>query len=63
MKVKELINKLNQFNPELEVTITDGFKYRFYGTKNITINEIAGRNQAYVDIGIGGNELSEEDNY
>ena len=56
MKVKELINKLHEFNPELEVTITDGYECRFYHTKWIQIdvfkNEVG--EPDVVDIGIGG---------
>lgn len=54
MKVKELIEKLQQFNPELEVVITDGYECLVYHTKGIEIKEFEWDGTVDVDIGIGG---------
>ena len=54
MTVKELITKLQKFNPDLEVTITDGWECVCYHTKNIEIKEFQDNGVTEVDIGIGG---------
>jgi len=57
MKVKDLITKLSEFDGELEVTISDGFEYIFYSTKDIKIDVFEDRGTTTVDIGIGGNMI------
>jgi hypothetical protein len=59
MKIKQLIEKLSKFDPNLEVEITDGYEYVVYSTKNISIKEFHGEegNKTVVDIGIGGNRI------
>lgn len=58
MKIKELINKLNQFNPEMEVRITDGCEAISYHTNNPTIVLINDSDdESFVDIGIGFNKI------
>lgn len=52
MKVKEVIQKLKQFDPEMEVIISDGYGFHFYNTNGAVIQEFEGQ----VDIGIGGCE-------
>lgn len=54
MTVQELITALQEFDPELEVTITDGFDCRHYrGAFELKLFEdIPGK--YVVDIGIGG---------
>ena len=62
MKVKKLIEKLQEFDDELEVTITDGFAGLCYHTNNIDIQlfeEDGNSNcEMTVDIGIGGNRIN-----
>lgn len=60
MKVKDLIYKLAQFNPELEVTITDGMNCVSYTTNDIEIKEFTEfkyEGETTLDIGIGGNQI------
>jgi hypothetical protein len=66
MKVKELIEKLQALNQDLEVTITDGFNARFWGRQadgtDFDVYETMDFGQdgemiKIVDIGIGGCEL------
>ena len=57
MKVKELIAKLQEFDPELEVAITDGFSGAHYHTKNIEIKVFKDDEDITLDIGIGGNRI------
>lgn len=52
MKVKGLIEQLKQFDPKMEVIISDGYNYKFYHMKGAVIQEFEGK----VDIGIGGCE-------
>ena len=54
MTVQELLTVLQEFDPELEVTITDGFECRHYrGAFELKLFEdIPGK--YVVDIGIGG---------
>lgn len=62
MKVRDMIEKLQGYDPELEVTITDGFECRsFRGDFEFSLYEID-ENIKELDIGIGGLEW-EEDNY
>ena len=52
MLVKELIEELSQYNPELEVLVTDGYDGNFYrGEYSITLFK---DDCEYVDIGVGG---------
>ena len=54
MLVKEMIEKLQQFDPELELTISDGFEVMFYGGDfSVELFEAPGC-EPVVDIGIGG---------
>lgn len=58
MKVKELIETLQKFNGELEVTISDGHNLYFYHTNDCEFNRYINDDRQYVlDIGIGGNKL------
>lgn len=69
MKVKELIAKLQSFDQDLEVTITDGYRCLFYGKQedgtdfdiqafhDFGNEDEAGNVIATVDIGIGGCEM------
>jgi hypothetical protein len=58
MKVKELIKKLKEFPPGLEVTISDGYDFRFYvGNFSVELFEDE-EGTSKVDIGIGGFEQS-----
>ena len=54
MTVQELLTVLQEFDPELEVTITDGFECRHYrGAFELKLFEdLPGK--YVVDIGIGG---------
>lgn len=52
MNVREVIEKLNQFDPDMEVIISDGYNYKFYNMNGAVIQEFEGK----VDIGIGGCE-------
>lgn len=54
MTVQELITALQDFNPTLEVTITDGFDCRHYqcAFELKLFEDIPGKYE--VDIGIGG---------
>ena len=54
MTVQELLTVLQEFDPELEVTITDGFECRHYrGAFGLKLFEdLPGK--YVVDIGIGG---------
>lgn len=54
MKVSELISKLNQFPQDMEVLISDGFKYNFYAGDYEVVEFINEDDQTFVDIGIGG---------
>lgn len=60
MKVKELIEKLKEFDPELEVTISDGYRCHFYHTKGIEIQVFEWDGVKDLDIGIGGCDYQEE---
>lgn len=62
MTIQELINKLKQFPPEADVTITDGFKCNCYHTNSLYFQLLdysyfyndKNRTGSFVDIGIGG---------
>lgn len=55
MKVKKMIEELGKFDPDLEVTITDGFKCNCYHTKNIEFALFEDLDHSVsLDIGIGG---------
>lgn len=58
MKNKDLIKKLQEFDGELEVSITDGYEAFCYTTENLEIRvfqEVG--DQTTLDIGIGGNRI------
>lgn len=58
MKVKELIAQLKKFNPELEVTITDGYEHATYSTNHVEVAEFEDIDGSIsLDIGIGGNRM------
>lgn len=56
MKVKDLIKELQKFDPEKEVTITDGYVCNSYVGDWEIINF-----EKVVDIGIGGTLITGED--
>ena len=59
MTVAELLQKLLVFPPDLEVTISDGFDFRFYrGNYSVELTEID--DEPCVDIGVGGCEVDPE---
>ena len=58
MNVGEVIEKLKQFDPEMEVIISDGWDFKFYHMNGAVIQEFEGK----VDIGIGGCEEEIENN-
>lgn len=59
MTVQQLINELNKFPKDLEVSITDGWNGYCYTTDNIEIKIFEDiPNQNLVDIGIGGCDIS-----
>lgn len=49
MKVKELIERLSEFDPNMEVVISDGYDAIFYAGEFV-IEEFEGD----LDIGVGG---------
>ena len=54
MKVAELITQLQRFDPEVEVSITDGMDCRCYTTNDLEIKmfeDVDGK--VSIDIGIG----------
>jgi hypothetical protein len=54
MIVAEMIEKLHQYPPDMEVQITDGFKYKFYkGNFEFQMFEDVD-GSTFVDIGVGG---------
>jgi hypothetical protein len=53
MKVKDLVEKLSKFDPNVEVIISDGYKLVFYHGDWL-IKEFEGK----VDIGIGGTDIN-----
>lgn len=57
MKVKDLITKLEEFDGDTEVSITDGYKCVCYTTDNLDITLYVYGETTLVDIGIGGNEI------
>lgn len=57
MKVKELIKKLEDFDGELSVTITDGFECAHYHTLNLEFQMCIDDDGEFLDIGIGGNRM------
>lgn len=58
MRVRDLIEKLQQFDPELEVTITDGYEAVCYHTKGSEIKTFQFPDEPdVVDIGVGGLRL------
>jgi hypothetical protein len=50
MNVKEFSTELSKFPEDMEVIISDGMKYNFYHTDEISFDIFEGK----VDIGIGG---------
>ena len=55
MTVSELIAKLQEFPPECEVVITDGYRYHFYrGDFEIGLFEEEPDGSQVVDIGMCG---------
>jgi hypothetical protein len=61
MKVKELVKILSKFDPELEVTITDGYEVRCYHTNGIVIDQFEDLDGSVcVDVGIGGCDIKED---
>lgn len=60
MTVAEMVETLLQYRQDLEVKITDGFRYQFYeGKFDIALFEDVDGTQM-VDIGIGGLDEDEE---
>lgn len=58
MKVSELIQQLQQFPGDMEVSITDGYEHKVYGG-DFTVNEFVDCDgRMVVDIGIGGMEVN-----
>ena len=54
MTVSEMIEKLHQYPPDMEVQVTDGFQYKFYkGNFEFQLFEDTD-GETFVDIGIGG---------
>lgn len=61
MNVGQLVEALQQFPADLEVTITDGFGFHFYaGDYSVELFENEQGKQV-VDIGVGGCEILGED--
>ena len=57
MKNKDLVKKLQEFDEDLEVTITDGYEAFCYTTENIEVRLFLDGDQTTLDIGIGGNRI------
>jgi len=57
MKVKEFIDALSEFNPDMEVIISDGTDFHFYHTNAISFSNWEGD----AEIGIGGCQIDEND--
>jgi hypothetical protein len=57
MKNKDLIKKLQEFDGELDVSITDGYDVLCYTTENIDVKVFQDGDQTTLDIGIGGNRI------
>lgn len=53
MTVGELVDKLNKFDPKMEVLITDGYNFYFYRGEYL-VSEFNDNDVTFVDIGIGG---------
>jgi hypothetical protein len=52
MKVKELIEKLQQFSPELEVQLNDGFEFQVHrGEFSFNLYNDPYDGKTYLDIG------------
>lgn len=49
MNVKEMIEHLKQYPEDMEITVSDGYRYNFY-KGSFVIKEFEGT----VDIGVGG---------
>lgn len=63
MKVKELIQKLSEFDQNLEVTISDGYGFHFYHTKKLVMAPIELDNDRTVlDMGVGACSTERLDN-
>ena len=59
MNVGELIEELKRFPKKIEISISDGFEYKFYSFKDkIPPMHIFDN---ILDIGIGGFQIEEED--
>jgi hypothetical protein len=54
MTVAEMIEKLHQYPPDMEVQVTDGFQYKVYkGNFEFQMFEDVD-GSTFVDIGVGG---------
>jgi hypothetical protein len=55
MKVKDLIQELQKYNENMEITITDGFEFMFYHTNSLLFTELYDSQTGIksLDIGIG----------
>ena len=65
MLVKELIEALKKFDPEMEVTISDGYELNFY-RGNAESDFVVQESEVYpnaVDIGVGGCIETEDADY
>lgn len=62
MKIKDFIKKLKKFDPNLEVTITDGYQgvsYHTNGTLMEQYEDFEGETKVFkMDIGIGGSRIN-----
>lgn len=58
MKNKALQKLLAEFPDDLEVTITDGYKERYYHTDGLEVEEfqLDRKSKKVLDIGIGGHD-------
>ena len=57
MTNQELINKLKEFPPDIEVMISDGYRYNYYTLDKAHF----GIFEDAIDIGIGGCEILGEE--
>ncbi len=65
MLVKELIEALKKFDPEMEVTISDGYELNFY-RGSAEGDFFIQKSEVYpnaVDIGVGGCLETEDEDY
>ena len=59
IKNKELIKELLKYDLDLEVVISDGYRFLFYHTHGIKIEIFQEDDETVLDIGIGGCEIKE----